>query len=105
MTDPVDPVDEALSRGPYLDDAGFTARVLEELPPPHRGRGRVVVPLFALAAAGLAVALALGPASGLLPAIVAWLGGGVHGLGAVPVAALGAAGALAAALLLVAFAD
>lgn len=105
MTDPVDPVDEALSRGPYLDDAGFTARVLGALPPPRRARGRALVPLFALAAGGLAVALALGPGAGILPAIVAWLGGGVHGLGAVPVAALGAAGALAAAGLLVAFAD
>ena len=100
-----DPVDEALAHGPYLEDDGFTARVLTGLPPPRRARGRFLVPLFALAAVSLGVALLLGPGAALLPSIGAWLLSGPAALGAVPAAALGAGLALAATGLLVAFAD
>jgi len=44
-------LDELLEREPYLDDAGFTARVLEALPPPRRDRRRLVLGLSAGAAA------------------------------------------------------
>jgi len=98
-----DPVDEALEHGPYVDDGGFTARVMDGLPPPRRSRGRALVPVFALLA--VALGLVLAPGAGILPALAAWLGGGAATLGAVPVAAIGALLALAATGLLVAFAD
>ena len=44
----------------YLDDAGFTARVMDALPPPAavpRWRKPAVAALWALAAAGTAIAL------------------------------------------------
>jgi hypothetical protein len=102
---PADAVDDALAHGPYLEDAGFTARVLGRLPPARRARGRALVPVFALLAGALGVALVLGPGAGIFPALAAWLGGGVASLGAVPVATVGALLALAGTGLLVAFAD
>jgi hypothetical protein len=100
-----DPVDEALVRGGYLDDGGFTARVLDALPPPRRRAGapRLVV-AASVAGALVGAAALLGPGAPLLAALAAWLGGGVP-LAAVPGAALGAAAVVAVTGLLVAFAD
>ncbi len=54
-----DPVDEMLKRAnPYLDDAGFTARVMERLPRPRAASGRVrawVLAGSALAATAVAL--------------------------------------------------
>jgi hypothetical protein len=98
-------MDDALSHGPYLEDGGFTARVMEGLPPPRRARGRLLVPLFALAGVAVGAALLLGPGAASVAALGAWLAGGAAAPGAVPAAALGAVLALAATGLLVAFAD
>lgn len=44
-------LDELLEREPYLDDAGFTSRVMEALPPPRGDRRRLVLGLSGAAAA------------------------------------------------------
>ena len=69
MTAPdLDPLDGALS-GQYLDDAGFTERVMEQLPPARRSLRTPILMGFALASGALGVALALGPASGMVAAL------------------------------------
>jgi hypothetical protein len=96
-----DPVSDALARGPYLDDDGFTERVMARLPP-RRWRARAPLLVAAALAAGAAGSAALlGPGAPLLAALAAWAGGG----GAFPVAALCALAALGASGALVAFAD
>ena len=56
---PDDPL-EAMLVAPYLDDAGFTARVLDALPARRRARLRPLILLAATLLAGLC-ALVLGP--------------------------------------------
>jgi hypothetical protein len=50
MTIDPDRLDDLLTREPYLDDGGFTAQVLERLPPRHRDLRPWVKGLSALAA-------------------------------------------------------
>ncbi len=58
MTPDPDRLDALLEREPYLDDGGFTARVLEALPPPRRSRRRLILGVSG-AAAALTAALVL----------------------------------------------
>jgi hypothetical protein len=55
MTIDPDRLDALLEREPYLDDGGFTARVMEELPPRRRDLRPWVKGLSAAAAAGTAL--------------------------------------------------
>ena len=98
MTIDPDRLDELLEDEPYLDDGGFTARVMEGLPPRRRDprplvlacsgaaagvTGALVLPgavqagLQALAAASLPVAVApgllVGAAAALVAAVIAGL--------------------------------
>lgn len=58
MKTPRDPLDETLGAAPYLDDAGFTERVLARLPERHRDRRPLVLGVAtALAAVAGVVAL------------------------------------------------
>jgi hypothetical protein len=70
-TNPGDPLDDALGRFPYLDDDGFTARVLSRLPPRRRARAPLLV-AAALLAAAAGSAVLLGPGAPLLAALVAF---------------------------------
>jgi hypothetical protein len=58
MTLDPDRLDELLEKEPYLDDGGFTARVMAELPPPRRDLRPWVKGLSA-AAAGVTAVLVL----------------------------------------------
>jgi hypothetical protein len=59
MTDPHDPIDDALRGAPYLEDGSFTDGVMRELPPrAPRRRGAVLA--LAGVAAGLLGAATLG---------------------------------------------
>ncbi len=94
MNDPIrggDPLEELLARPPYLDDAGFTDRVMDRLPPRRSGLRAPVLLAGAAAAGAVAAALlpqAVAPAAEILRA---WRPG--EGL---PGAALGGLAALAA---------
>jgi hypothetical protein len=63
--DPLDPVEAALAGEPYLDDDGFTRRVMDRLP----GRGPAAVARWAGAAAAAGVAVLTLP--GLLAELLA----------------------------------
>jgi hypothetical protein len=58
MTIDPDRLDALLEKEPYLDDAGFTARVMERLPPRRRDPRPVALGLSATAA-GVTAALVL----------------------------------------------
>jgi hypothetical protein len=64
-----DPLDEAFASGPYLDDGGFTDRVMERLPPARRSARVPILLGFAIGAGALGVGLILGPASSLVPTL------------------------------------
>lgn len=51
-----DPLEDLLVREPYVDDAGFTERVMASLPAPRRDPRPLVLGLSAAVAAGLAAA-------------------------------------------------
>jgi hypothetical protein len=51
-----DPLEDLLVREPYIDDAGFTERVMARLPGPRAGRRPAILGASGLVAAGLAVA-------------------------------------------------
>jgi len=70
MTDR-DPIDELLAREPYREDDGFTARVLERLPPRRRDRRAIALGLAAAAAAA-AGAFSLPMVGRDLAALAAW---------------------------------
>ena len=59
MTDPHDPIDDALRGAPYREDGGFTEGVMRALPP-RAPRRRGVVLVVAGVAAGLLGAATLG---------------------------------------------
>ena len=92
--EPRDPVEELLSREPYLDDAGFTDRVLARLPARRDPRPLVL---------GLAVATAAALAAAVLPDLWRLLLAGLHAapaaLGLPPALALAAVALAGAALL------
>jgi len=93
MTIDPDRLDELLAREPYLDDDGFTARVLAELPPRRRDPRPLVLGLSGAAAAVTAAVVLPGAVQAGLTALSA---------AALPVALppgvlLGAAAALVAA--------
>jgi len=67
-----DPVEEALMRVPYVDDAGFTDRVMARLPPSRR-RLRVAILIASGAAAAAVAALVLPGAAATLAAALAGL--------------------------------
>jgi len=73
---PFDPLEDALAHPTHVDDAGFSARVLDALPRPGRARA------FVLAAGGLASAGAAGLvlAGPLLPLVTALASGRVSSL-------------------------
>ncbi len=90
MTFDPDRLDELLEKEPYLDDAGFTARVVEALPPPRRDRRRLILGLSGVAAAvtaalvlpgvvqaALALAAAAALPAALPPGLVVGLGAAV----------------------------
>jgi len=58
MTVDPDRLDALLEAEPYLDDAGFTARVMDRLPPRRRDQRPLVLGLSAVAA-GVSAALVL----------------------------------------------
>jgi len=70
MTDR-DPIDEMLAREPYREDQGFTARVLERLPPRRRDRRAIALGLAAAAAAA-AGALSLPVLAQEVAGVAAW---------------------------------
>jgi hypothetical protein len=73
-TPPTDPVLDALANPPYVDDAGFTARVLAGLPRPSRARA-IALAAGGLASAGVAGLVLAGPLLPLVGALSAgWLG-------------------------------
>jgi hypothetical protein len=69
----IDPerLDELLEKEPYVDDAGFTARVLDGLPPPRRDPRPLVLGLSAAAAAGTALLVLPGAVQAGLQALAA----------------------------------
>jgi len=93
MTIDPDRLDALLEKEPYLDDAGFTDRVLDRLPPRRRDLRPVVLGLSGAAAAATA-ALVL---PGAVQAGLAALAGLALPAAIPPGLLLGAAAALAAA--------
>jgi len=87
-----DPIDEVLMRAPYIDDAGFTDRVMARLPPSRR-RLRVAILIASGGAAAAVAAL-------LLPGAAEALAAALAGLRIGAIAAWAAPLGLAAALLL-----
>jgi hypothetical protein len=96
----LDRLEEELAREPYLEDGGFTARVMGRLPPPRRARATVLA-LSGLAAAAIGAATLPGLVADLLRTAAAgpaWLpAGGAVAVGAT--LALGAAAGLGRLLL------
>ncbi|HTN52393.1 MAG TPA: hypothetical protein VML50_08335 [Anaeromyxobacter sp.] len=102
MSGESDRLDDLLARDPYLDDGGFTERVMARLGPPRRDPRPVILGVsaavaLALAAlwlpaevrAALAALASLRPALGAAPALVL---AGVAATAALAVAALGLVG-------------
>ena len=90
MTKPRDPLDETLVAEPYLEDDGFTERVLARLPERHRDAR----PLILGVATALAAAIGVLALPGLVLGVQASL---LNALPSFPPTALLAAGAGAAA--------
>ncbi len=89
---PPDPLEAALARPPYLDDAGFTARVVAALPARRRRARTAVLAAGGLLSTGVGALLLAQLAPGLGPALLRSLSGAAPGGDAL--AALAVMGAL-----------
>jgi hypothetical protein len=78
-----DPIEEVLMRAPYIDDAGFTGRVMARLPP-SRHRLRTAILLASGCAAAAVAALVLPGAAAALATALAGLQAATLAAWAVP---------------------
>ncbi len=88
---PPDPLEAALARPPYLDDAGFTARVVAALPAPRRRGRTAVLAAGGLLSTGVGALLLAQLAPGLGPALAgAFTGAAPRGDGVAALAVMAA---------------